>query len=275
MAQTNAIQTHSRIEDVILRSSTKLTTEGPFSHTHTCVKNITHSLVLVTDGTGTFTSDEEVFSLTKNSLFLIHAESNSSFASNPEKPFSYLLITFECPHVDTLLSLTKNHPHTILKDGKTERRMRAIHTCLEDQTNRTICRALSYFYAILASLSDSKPIAEQTKSKNAVKTAIEYINSNYMNDKLTITSLAEMLFLNRSYFSELFKKETGMTAVNYINEVKLKKGTELLSKTDLTISQISDEVGMNYVWFSKLFKSRFGISPAVFRQKLKEQQNQQ
>ena len=275
MAQTNAIHTHSRIEDIILHSSTKCSSERQVSYTHTCVKNITHSFVLVTDGTGTLTTDDAIIPIAKNSFFLIHAESNVSFASTPNEDFSYLILTFECPHVDTLISLTKEHPHLSLRDGKMERRMRAIHTCLEDQTNRTLCRALSYFYAILAALSDSKPIAEQTKSKNAVKTAIDYINSNYMNDKLTITSLAEMLFLNRSYFSELFKKETGMTAVNYINEVKLKKGMELLAKTDLTISQISDEIGMNYVWFSKLFKSRFGISPAMYRQDLKDGKNQQ
>jgi len=275
MSQTNAIHTRNRIEDVILRSSTKCVGEGQVSYTHASVKNITHTLVLVTDGTGTLTTDNEVYPLEKNVLFLVHAESNVSFSATPDTAFSYLSITFECPHVEDLILLTRENPITVMNDGKTDRRMRAVHSCLEKQTNRTVCRALSYFYAILASISDSKPIAQKSKSKNAVQVAIDYIDSNYMNDKLTISSLAEMLFLNRSYFSEIFKKETGMTAVNYINEVKLKKGTELLIKTDLTISQISDEIGMNYVWFSKLFKSRFGISPAVYRQNLKEDKNQQ
>ena len=89
-----------------------------------------------------------------------------------------------------------------------------------------------------------------------------------MNNEMNINNIAEKFYLNRSYFSELFKKETGVTAVNYISEIRLQKGLELLSKTDLSISQISDEIGMNYVWFSKLFKERFGVSPMKFRANL-------
>lgn len=275
MANTNTIHTHSRIEDTRLLSATKFSLDTGFTHTHASVKNITHTLVIITDGEGVLTTENQSFPLQKNSLFLVHAESELSFSCTDEKPLSYVSVTFECPHVETLLTLTSDHPLTTLRDAKTERRMRAVHSCLENPTNRTICRALSFFFAILASLSDTKPIAQPTKNKDAVKTAIEYINSNYMNDKLTITSLAELLYLNRSYFSELFKKETGMTAVNYINEVRLKKGSKLLTETDLTISQISDEIGMNYVWFSKLFKSRFGISPAQYRSELRENKTQQ
>ncbi len=265
MAQTESIHTVARIENLHVLSAGNHVTEPTFTHTHASVKNITHALILITAGEGVLVVDGQKFALQKNSFFLIHAESETTFSSNPEHPLVYFSILFECAHVENQIMLTRKHPHVLLKDSKTERRMRALHKCLEVQTKRSVFRSISYFYAILASVSESKVLTKPEKRKNVIRDAIEYINSNYMNNEMNINNIAEKFYLNRSYFSELFKKETGVTAVNYISEIRLQKGLELLSKTDLSISQISDEIGMNYVWFSKLFKERFGVSPMKFR----------
>ncbi len=270
MAQSETAYSMSNLENIRIISVGKYSPNSSYTYTHEGAKNITHFLVLVTDGEGDLVVDTQKFKLQKNSLFLIHAESECTLSCGDENPFSFLSVIFECSHVESLITLSRKNPVTLLHDSKTERRMNALYRCLEVQTKRSILRATSYFYAVLSSIAESRVIAKPEKSKNVIKDAIEYINSNYMNNEMTITSIAEKFYLNRSYFSELFKKETGVTAVNYISEIRLQKGVELLTKTDMSISQISDEIGMNFVWFSKLFKSRYKTSPSQFRAEIRK-----
>lgn len=57
--------------------------------------------------------------------------------------------------------------------------------------------------------------------------AQEYIRNNLV-EHLTVTGVAEMLNMNGSYFSHLFKKQTGKSFVDYVNFVRIQKAKELL-----------------------------------------------
>lgn len=97
--------------------------------------------------------------------------------------------------------------------------------------------------------------------------AKKYIRNN-LSAHLTVSTVSEMLNMNGSYFSHLFKKETGKNFVDYVNYMRISRAKELLSTTDYRIYEIAAMVGIDSPnYFSVLFKKITGKNPNDFRQK--------
>ncbi|HHW01096.1 MAG TPA: response regulator [Clostridiaceae bacterium] len=92
-----------------------------------------------------------------------------------------------------------------------------------------------------------------------------YISENLEKD-LSLTRLAEVVYLNPSYLSRLYKQITGENLSDYITERRIAHARELLTSTNMKISDISAAVGINNpAYFSILFKRYTGISPQQYR----------
>ncbi|MEK8130564.1 response regulator [Paenibacillus filicis] len=102
-----------------------------------------------------------------------------------------------------------------------------------------------------------------TKSKKAeIVDAQKYVLL-HLDQKITLGEVAERLFLNASYFSRLFKKETGENFIEYVNRMKMERAKELLNESNRTIEDISQALGYdNKGYFVKLFKSHYGVPPS-------------
>lgn len=80
------------------------------------------------------------------------------------------------------------------------------------------------------------------------------------------TDTAAQVNLSVSRFRHLFKSETGMSLVQYVKTLKLKKAKELLETTPLSIKQIMAEVGIrDKSNFCRDFKKTYGLSPIKYR----------
>ena len=72
--------------------------------------------------------------------------------------------------------------------------------------------------------------------------------------------------MTRSYFSQIFKEETGKTFVEYLTEVRMDKAKELLRSTDRMLYEIAEQVGYeNPAYFTVAFKKQVGLSPRDYR----------
>lgn len=77
---------------------------------------------------------------------------------------------------------------------------------------------------------------------------------------------ADKVCLSPNYFGDLIKKETGMTAQEYIQNKIINVSKEWVVNTNLTISQIADELGFQYSQhFSRVFKKNVGCTPLEYR----------
>lgn len=95
--------------------------------------------------------------------------------------------------------------------------------------------------------------------------AIKYIEKNYSKEIL-IDDICSELNINKCYFCSIFKKETGLTFSNYLNNYKIEKSKELLKNPNLSLLDISLSVGYNnQSYFSTVFKKITSKTPLEFR----------
>ena len=71
-----------------------------------------------------------------------------------------------------------------------------------------------------------------------LRRAVEYVNENYMN-KLTLEGIADQVYLNKTYLSQLFTKQMNMSLGTYIENTRIKVAKNLLATTSMSISEIS------------------------------------
>ncbi len=102
-----------------------------------------------------------------------------------------------------------------------------------------------------------------------IREIIAAIQSGYSED-LSLETLAEKAGLHKVYLSRLFKKETGRTCYEYIQDVRIKKAEKLLLNASLTITEIAKQTGFkSYDQFAVVFKKLTGDTPTRYREKYK------
>ncbi len=102
-----------------------------------------------------------------------------------------------------------------------------------------------------------------------IRRVITYIDSDLTAD-LSLKALAESQSISPGYLSTLFKKETGMTLTEYVNNRRVRHAIRLLNSTQLQIQTIARHCGIPDVnYFSKVFKKQTGKSPKEYRKTLK------
>ncbi|MBO9605793.1 MAG: response regulator transcription factor [Paenibacillaceae bacterium] len=98
-----------------------------------------------------------------------------------------------------------------------------------------------------------------------VTRAIRYMEEHYA-EPLSLQQVASHIHLNATYFSHLFKKETGRSFVTYLVDLRMEKAKKLLSNTDLNVTEVSGLIGYDLPnYFAKLFKQSTGLSPKEYR----------
>lgn len=97
--------------------------------------------------------------------------------------------------------------------------------------------------------------------------AKEYIWSNY-NQEVSLKHLAAAVGINPYYLSHLFRKEMGISFLEYLTSVRMSIAKSLLKQTAMTVMEVCLEVGyQDPSHFAKMFKKKEGIHPTEYRKK--------
>ena len=96
--------------------------------------------------------------------------------------------------------------------------------------------------------------------------AKDHIDSHYMDENISLRSVAEAVGLSPSYLSALFKREIGQNLSEYLTNVRIRRSKELLCCTSKMIYEIAYDVGFrDYRYFSQIFKKYTGQTPRQFQ----------
>lgn len=107
------------------------------------------------------------------------------------------------------------------------------------------------------------------EKQDVVAKAKEYIDRNF-NKKISLNDISERFYINPYYFSQLFKRKTGETYLDYITGLRVKRAARLLEETDLNIYEICEMVGYSDTnHFNKIFERRMGLKPSEYKKSSK------
>jgi len=99
-----------------------------------------------------------------------------------------------------------------------------------------------------------------------MKQTIEAVEKNISNTAYSVEDLSRDLFMSRVALYKKILALTGKTPVEFIRIMRLKRGAQLLEKSQMTIAEIAYEVGFNNPKiFSKYFKEEFKVLPSQYQ----------
>ncbi len=109
-----------------------------------------------------------------------------------------------------------------------------------------------------------------SKNENNIISAVrEFIDENYSDPDISLTGISKEYFVSISHLSRIFKKETGLTFIKYLNKVRMESAVKMLNETSLRAYQIADAVGMQDPhYFGTCFKKYTGMTVNDFRKSI-------
>lgn len=136
---------------------------------------------------------------------------------------------------------------------------------------RSLLRGSSDFECSIILREDSAQAnmrTEQGSLKREIAMVIKYITEN-MDKDLSLIMLADVVYLNPSYLSHLFKQQLGTTISEYIKEARLARCKKMLADPRYHIHEVAKAVGYdNASYFTRFFKKMTGMTPQAYRQQL-------
>ena len=125
-----------------------------------------------------------------------------------------------------------------------------------------LCREMIRKYCLLVKKYSTKEYSF------FIQKVIARIEADFTADQ-SLKTHAELLNLNPSYLSSLFKKETGMTLTEYVNQRRIEHGIFLLNSTNMQIQDVALNCGIPDInYFTRLFKKQIGKTPSEYKRLL-------
>lgn len=138
----------------------------------------------------------------------------------------------------------------------------AKHDCWSDAAN--------YLKLVGKAIFDIQETEQDIRTQDIINKVKYYVNENINNpDEINLTRISELVYLNQSYLSRLFKQVTGVNFSDYVSEVRVKKAKELLEINDIKIKDIAQAIGFSSATnFARFFKKHTGVTPQEYKNSL-------
>lgn len=109
---------------------------------------------------------------------------------------------------------------------------------------------------------------------NNMDDAILYIHDHFAMN-ITVQQVAERSFMSPSHFQRLFKKTSGVTFMQYLQNIRIQRCCELLKSTELSIQEAANQVGyQDMKFFHALFRRKTGVTPRQYRKSSQDNEEQ-
>jgi AraC-like DNA-binding protein len=219
----------------------------------------------IIEGSGEYEFNNKKYIINKNQGFVIFPEDITKYTADKKTPWFYYLVGFNGVKAKHLLSecgINKENP--IITSEKYNLLNKYIvslyHVSKAADFNQFTM--LGFLYLFFSCLNNKKTLSNK---EQYINTALSYIRDNFMND-IKIETIADNLFLERSYLYRLFIESLGISPLKYLTKYRLDIACELLKNSNHNITDIAGYVGFaSSSSFCKAFKNEFKKTPLAYR----------
>lgn len=134
------------------------------------------------------------------------------------------------------------------------------------ESGKNMESAIAYAKKMISQAIEIRDQNSGNKNRSILKTAVDFIDSHYMDEEISLNTVANVANVSSNHFSTLFSQNMGQTFIEYLTTLRMNKAKELLRCTGMRSSEIAGEIGYKDAhYFSYLFKKTQGMTPSDYR----------
>ena len=134
------------------------------------------------------------------------------------------------------------------------------------ESGKNMESAIAYAKKMISQAIEIRDQNSGNKNRSILKTAVDFIDSHYMDEEISLNTVANVANVSSNHFSALFSQNMGQTFIEYLTTLRMNKAKELLRCTGMRSSEIAGEIGYKDAhYFSYLFKKTQGMTPTQYR----------
>lgn len=237
----------------------------PHTHNHT-------ELFFIVSGRGQFLIQNQVFPVGVNNLVIINPNVAHTEDSLNAQPLEYIVLGIE--GIELATTENSNGQFCILDHLESVEFSSCLRNILREMELKNtgyedICQAYMEILIIrlMRTTSLSVQSGPQTVSGNRQCAFVRRYIDLHFKEPLTLEQLSGEAHMNKYYLSHAFKREYGVSPINYMISRRIEESKYLLAETDLSLSHIAQLLGFSSLsYFSQVFRRTQDISPMEYRQ---------
>ena len=236
----------------------------PHAHSYT-------ELFYIIGGDGQFRINDQLFPVRAHQLVVVNPGILHTEVSYEAHPLEYIVLGIE--GLQLTVPGSDEARYCIYSFPEHNDVLTCMQRVLQEMQERrpefqTVC--LAYLDLIMVQLVRSTSVsAAQTQSRfpnNRQCASVRHYIDQHYKESITLDMLAEMVSINKYYMAHAFKREYGVSPINYLIACRIREGKRLLAETDLSLSQIAAVLGFSSSsYFSQSFRNAEGLSPTEYR----------
>jgi AraC-like DNA-binding protein len=239
-----------------------------------------YELTLITEGSGKRLVGDSYENFDPGDLVLLGPELPHTWSSTKQrkKKSSAVVIQFSQEFIASFLSLPEFKKMGDLLTSSGRGIFFKVHKNVKEEIEqlpeRSGVERVTALLNILQKLSAQKsvPLSSEyfsavkgRESENRINKVCQYVQK-YASGKIDLEQTASLIHLSPSAFCKFFKRATGKTFSDYVNDIRIGNACELLTESDKAIGDIAFETGFeSLTYFNRVFLKKKKITPRDFR----------
>jgi AraC-like DNA-binding protein len=243
-----------------------------------------YELTLITQGSGKRLVGDNYQNYEAGDLVLLGPDLPHTWVSNPSKKkknVSAVVIQFSEKFIQSFLHFNEFKEVSSLLTSSSRGLAFSFHE-LEQETiqlpEKSGVEKVTALFLILQKLAQQKPkklasdyfrAVRGTENEKRINVICQYVQ-RHATEKIVLDKVAALVHLSRSAFCKFFKRATGKTLSEYVNDLRIGNACELLIESDKPINEIAYQTGFDSLtYFNRIFIKKKKMTPRKFREEIR------